>query len=150
MLLLLIVLAGSEPELNKSERVIFNYVNRIREERGLDPLRIDAELQAAARKHCAEMCRSGLRHTRARVFENVASGHRSCNAAVQAWMRSNGHRRNILNPQLEVTGVAAYKAADGTTYYCQQFNTLQPPKPYKYISPRIDQEFKRQVDLVPM
>ena len=127
MLVLLVLLAGSEPELNESERHIFKYVNQIRKDRGLDPLRIDPELQAAARKHCAWMCKNGLRHTSARVFENIASGHRSCNVAVQAWMRSSGHRRNILNPLLEVTGVAAYKAKDGTNYYCQQFNTMQPP-----------------------
>mgnify|MGYP003301468129 CR=1 FL=1 len=39
------------------------------------------------------------------VGENIALGQRSPEQVVQAWMNSDGHRRNIMNVQFEKIGV---------------------------------------------
>ena len=62
-----------------------------------------------------------LQHTRMPVAENIAMGQNSSNEVVRDWMNSSGHRANILNASHTRIGVAAYRTAQGTTYWCQQF-----------------------------
>jgi uncharacterized protein YkwD len=38
--------------------------------------------------------------------ENIAAGHRTAMQAVQGWLKSAGHRRNILNCRMTETGIA--------------------------------------------
>jgi len=38
--------------------------------------------------------------------ENIAAGQKTAAAAVQAWMDSSGHRKNMLNCRLRETGIA--------------------------------------------
>jgi uncharacterized protein YkwD len=54
------------------------------------------------------------------VTENIAMGQSSASEAVADWMRSDGHRANILGSHSQI-GVAMARAADGTVYWCQQF-----------------------------
>jgi uncharacterized protein YkwD len=60
-----------------------------------------------------------LEHTTRGVAENIAMGQSSSSEAVSDWMRSPGHRANILGPYHRV-GAAAYHTPDGTTYWCLQ------------------------------
>ena len=53
--------------------------------------------------------------------ENVAYGYPTGRAVVRAWMRSEGHRRNILNPRFRLLGMAAARDDDGTVYSAQVF-----------------------------
>ena len=55
------------------------------------------------------------------VAENVAYGYDSGRAVVRAWMRSPGHRQNILNPRYRALGVAARRGPDGELYSAQVF-----------------------------
>ncbi len=55
------------------------------------------------------------------VGENVAAGYPTGRAAVKAWMRSPGHRANILRPGYRLLGLAVRTADDGTKYACQVF-----------------------------
>jgi uncharacterized protein YkwD len=47
--------------------------------------------------------------------ENIAAGHPSANDAVQAWMGSEGHRANMLNPAFREAG-GGYAYAANSTY----------------------------------
>ena len=48
--------------------------------------------------------------------ENVAYGYPTGRAVVRGWMRSPGHRANILRPQFRLLGLAARKGSDGRWY----------------------------------
>jgi uncharacterized protein YkwD len=53
--------------------------------------------------------------------ENVAYGYPTGRAVVRAWMRSEGHRHNILDPRFRLLGMAAARDDDGTVYSAQVF-----------------------------
>jgi uncharacterized protein YkwD len=107
---------------------------------GCAPLRLDSRLMLAARAHTAWMAqtrtfshvgRNGSTFvTRIRaagyaspLSENIAWGYRSGADVVTAWMRSPGHRANILNCKAKAVAVAAVYSANGTPYYTQDFGT---------------------------
>lgn len=57
-----------------------------------------------------------------RVGENVAYGFPSGRSVVtRGWMRSAGHRRNILDQQYTVLGIGARRSKSGTWYAAQVF-----------------------------
>ena len=54
--------------------------------------------------------------------ENVAAGYPTGRAVVrQGWMRSPGHRANILEPRFRRVGIAARRGSDGRWYVAQLF-----------------------------
>jgi len=57
------------------------------------------------------------------VGENVAMGYPTGRAAVKGWMRSPGHRANILRPSYRLLGMAVRTAPNGTKYACQVFGS---------------------------
>jgi uncharacterized protein YkwD len=104
------------------EANVVMYTNQERVRCGLPPLTVDKDLVEMARDHTAWMSRSrSLIHSRCMVAENIAMGQPHSSDAVQAWMNSSGHRANILNPCHRRIGVAAFRTASGTIYWCQQF-----------------------------
>jgi uncharacterized protein YkwD len=112
----------AELDLLPIEQNIIHYTNAERKRYGLPPLRIDPRLVRSARRHCAWMTRHrALQHTRQMVAENIAMGYPNSRATVRGWMGSSGHRANILNAGYRFIGVAAYRTASGTVYWCQQF-----------------------------
>lgn len=56
-----------------------------------------------------------------RVAENVAYGYPTGRAVVRAWMKSPGHRANLLNRQHRMLGMAARRGSDGRWYAAQVF-----------------------------
>ena len=57
-----------------------------------------------------------------KVGENVAYGYSSGSWVVRkGWMRSAGHRHNILDSDFALLGVGARQSADGTWYAAQVF-----------------------------
>jgi len=42
-------------------------------------------------------------------------------ASVSGWMESPGHRRNILDPDYNLTAIGAWIAPDGTVYFTEIF-----------------------------
>ncbi len=62
----------------------------------------------------------GCPHT-STAGENIAFGFDSPSALVSAWMHSEGHRANILNPHFHRIGVSGWRATNGTTYATQDF-----------------------------
>lgn len=100
---------------------VLELVNAAREDAGLAALELDPALCGAAQVRAGE-CVSTFSHTRpdgtkyktaiaeAGVVsnytgENVATGHTSAKQVVEAWMRSEGHRANILNEKFTKLGV---------------------------------------------
>jgi len=106
---------------------IFALGNQARAEAGAASLQWDPTLAAAALQHCRMMAASGgISHqyrgepdlsTRAAragahfsvIEENVAMAP-SAAAIHQAWMQSQGHRENLLSPEVDHVGIAVVYA----------------------------------------
>jgi uncharacterized protein YkwD len=109
-------------DINAFEQGIVDRTNAERARFGLPALEIDPALQRQARNHTAWMTNNrSLQHTSAAVGENIGLGQRSAQEIVADWMNSSGHRANILNGSYHKIGAAAYTAADGSIYWCEQF-----------------------------
>lgn len=66
--------------------------------------------------------RSGL--SKGKVSENVASGANLMpDEVVRMWMRSPGHKQNILDSSVLYTGLAAIKDAKGNIFWTQCFSS---------------------------
>lgn len=118
-------------------------MNAERQANGLRLLVWDESLLALARSHSRNMAnekyfshkgRDGsMVHDRAAQFgivkwfgigENIATmrGYDDPAAtAVESWMRSTSHKKNILNGQWQETAIGAAAAEDGTIYFTQVF-----------------------------
>jgi uncharacterized protein YkwD len=57
------------------------------------------------------------------MSENIAWGYRSGAAVVAAWMKSPGHRANIVNCRAKAQGVGVVFAANGNSYITQDFGS---------------------------
>ena len=118
--------------------------NARRAKAGLPPLLENPRLGAAATEHARDMAgRRKMAHkgvdgsspfdrmTREgygfrSAAENVAYGFDDVDSVMAGWMRSPGHRRNILGKFSEI-GVGRATARDGASYWCVTFGT--PPDP---------------------
>lgn len=125
------------------ERKVFELVNAERRARGESTLVWDAELSRMARWHSENMAHQnffnhkgpdgqGLRErSRASgiigfkaLAENLAYNKGFADAAscaVVGWMRSEGHRDNILNAEFTRSGIGVARSADGRIYITQVF-----------------------------
>jgi uncharacterized protein YkwD len=128
--------AGTEPA-RRMERVIFDRVNAERAERGRAPVAWDDTLAALARNWSREMAESGqLEHSDLRevqqrdevsgyvsLGENVfsATGPVPAGTIHAGWMRSPGHRANVLEPGWDRLGVGVVCAEDGSVWATQEF-----------------------------
>jgi uncharacterized protein YkwD len=132
--------AARKPDLARIEREVLARVNRYRKSEGLPELQPDARIAEIARGHSREMAvgRTGFGHggfkgrTQAvasrvpykRMAENVSRHSRDPSeipaVAVERWVDSRGHRRNIEGP-FAMTGVGAALGPDGSVYLTQLF-----------------------------
>ena len=98
--------------------------NESRRQAGLPPVSVDDKLMAAARAKLFDMLKRDYFAHRAPdgrqpwafmraagyrfqvAAENLARGYDDEPALQRAWMKSRGHRANILNPQFTEIGVA--------------------------------------------
>jgi uncharacterized protein YkwD len=107
---------------NSFENEVIRLVNGIRRRAGLSALQPVGGLMDSALNHTRWMARTRrLKHTTANVAENIAVGQSTPSQVVNSWMNSSGHRKNILNPNYKITGVAAVADASGRLYWGQQF-----------------------------
>jgi uncharacterized protein YkwD len=134
-------------DLPTIERQIWEAINAVRQEHALDPLQRHAGLAETARAHSEDMARrdymahrspEGERLTQrvgkrgisyVAVAENLAM-HGGIpdpvGYAVDGWMQSRGHRRNILDPRYTHSGIGAAVSADGRLYITQVFLQAEP------------------------
>ncbi len=114
--------------------------NKARVKAGCKALRVNANLLWSARGHSKYMATTGkFSHTgdgrstfiaRAEAAgynsprsENIAWGYRSANEVVNAWLKSPGHRKNLLDCGAKTFAVGVVYAANGTPYYTQDFGS---------------------------
>lgn len=113
---------------------VLRLVNVQRTGHGLRPVRLGTCLQdRAAQPLAARLSRLGrLQHqdlyavmrrcpTLHSTGENIAMGQRSPAEVMRDWMRSPGHRANILRPGYTRLGVGVSRSASGTSYWVEDF-----------------------------
>ena len=122
-------------QMTNVRQSVVDSVNYHRAQAGRRAVVVDARLTAAAQGHSDHMARErimthigagwtdgGMRISnsgyRWRTWgENVAAGQTTSAEVVAAWMRSPGHRANILRDGVVHIGVAAAKASNGVVYW---------------------------------
>lgn len=129
-LLLALVLALPAPAAADTAQTVLAGVNAARAKAGCAPLRINPKLTAAAKSHARAMAeqnffghtgkdgskfsnrikRQGYSYRAA--AENIAAGQKSASQVLGSWLKSAGHRRNILNCRLKETGIAVIYQPD--------------------------------------
>ncbi|WP_099157624.1 CAP domain-containing protein [Virgibacillus ndiopensis] len=123
-------------QLSQFEQQVVELTNNEREKQGLEPLQIDVELSKVAREKSRDMQAKGYFAHNSPTYgspfdmmkqfgidyrtagENIAKGQRTPEEVVNAWMNSEGHRANILNPEFTHIGVGY--VAEGN-HWTQQF-----------------------------
>lgn len=117
-------------EADAVARDVYVRVNDERRARGLPPLEWHEGLADIARRWSEEMIATTFEHSTAefRVHpefpgtgENIAMGQSSSDVLHVGWMRSDGHRENILNPDYSAIGVGVVCRNDGTMWATQIF-----------------------------
>jgi len=129
-------------EIESLEQQCLDEVNKVRHARRLRPLNFSEELLSVARGYSRRMAEQHFfshndpegRTVRERVDEadirwrivgeNLAYSNGYLNpvaASLRGWMESPGHRRNILEPDYNVTAIGAWIAPDGTVYFTEIF-----------------------------
>lgn len=135
--------------LNEKEKKTFALHNKKRRERNLKPFCVHPQLQEAARAHSEDMIqRDYFSHDtkggetfeeRLKRFgytslagENIAYGsgpYGEPESIMRSWMRSDGHRRNILKGEFREIGVGThtgeFKGFNGVTIYTVDFGVGQ-------------------------
>ena len=123
-----------------SEQILLQSANRERAARGLSPLKWNASLAEAARKHAlllaqknalshqfhgepdlaARAAREGARFSA--IAENVAYGP-SAESLHDQWMKSPPHRANLLDPEMNSVGIAI-SLREGTLFAVEDFSEI--------------------------
>ncbi|WP_077736908.1 CAP domain-containing protein [Bacillus sonorensis] len=118
------------------EKEVVELTNAERKKQGLKPLTLDENLSKVARTKSQDMKDNNYFDHNSPTYgspfdmmkkfgityrtagENIAKGQRTPQEVVKAWMNSEGHRKNIMNPNFTHIGVGYVK--DGN-YWTQQF-----------------------------
>jgi uncharacterized protein YkwD len=137
--------ARGSPDLGDVTHLIVDRTNDFRRGEGREPVGLDPKLSAAARSFAAFMARSDRYGHEADgrtpaqraqeqgyayciILENIASLYSSAgfgaqelaNRAMHGWRQSEGHRRNLLDPEVTEIGVAIAQSGTSGTYYAVQ------------------------------
>lgn len=130
--------APAPSSVSYEERVA-QLVNIERQKNGLQPLTFDKSISNVARLKSKDMADNNyFAHQSPRYGsagdmlrnnginwsawgENIASGQRTPEAVVSAWMNSPGHRANILSTNFGKIGIGYVTNANGTPYWTQMF-----------------------------
>ncbi|MFC4075654.1 CAP domain-containing protein [Salinithrix halophila] len=131
---------SNQPSSMKAiEREVVQLVNQERAKNRLKPLRADGKLSSVARDKSKDMIannyfshdsptygspfdmmkRYGIRYSTA--AENIAGGQSTAKKVMEGWMNSEGHRANILNPDLTTIGVGYARGGSYGHYWTQMF-----------------------------
>lgn len=117
---------SAQSDTSVMEKQVLAYVNEYRVQNGLKPFEWSDELGDVARAHSKDMAdnnffshtnlsgqtpfdrmdKAGIKYTAA--AENIAAGKKDAKSVVESWINSDGHRANILNPELNKLGVGCY------------------------------------------
>ncbi|MFI9205953.1 CAP domain-containing protein [Streptomyces sp. NPDC053048] len=117
--------------------LVLSLVNAERAKAGCRPLRASSKLNRLAQSMSDDMARRGFfdhtdpdgrspwdRAARRGIKnlggENIARGHPDAHTVMEAWMRSSGHRANILNCDYRSIGVGVHHGGNGP-WWTQDF-----------------------------
>ncbi|UII58630.1 CAP domain-containing protein (plasmid) [Cytobacillus spongiae] len=123
-------------QLSQYEQKVVELTNQERAKQGLPALKVDPELSKVAREKSRDMQANnyfshdsptygspfdmmkqfGIQYNSA--GENIAMGQTTPEEVVQAWMNSDGHRKNILSSNFTHIGVGY---VENGNYWTQQF-----------------------------
>jgi uncharacterized protein YkwD len=119
------------------ENEVLQLVNQHRTDMGLQPLQMDTLITTAALQHSVDMANgtvpfghdgfdertggimSKIKPSNA-AAENVALGDTSAAEAVDLWLHSPGHKKNIEG-NYNLTGIGIVKSPSGDLYFTQIF-----------------------------
>ncbi|MCY8041521.1 CAP domain-containing protein [Bacillus spizizenii] len=118
------------------EKKVVELTNAERQKQGLKPLQIDETLSKSARAKSQDMKDKNYFDHQSPTYgspfdmmksfgisyktagENIAKGQKTPEEVVKAWMNSEGHRKNILNPNFTHIGVGYVESGN---IWTQQF-----------------------------
>lgn len=121
------------------EQKVVELVNVERQKAGLPALKLDAAISNVARIKSKDMADNNYFAHQSPTYgsagdmlskfgikwsawgENIASGQKTPEAVVTAWMNSSGHRANILSSNYSRIGVGYVTNSNGTPYWTQMF-----------------------------
>lgn len=142
LLLVLHVAAIAAPRGERQiEKEIFQLINEYREKNGLEPLQYSDAVADIAERHSRRMANKDVPfgHTgfqdrynalkkelpdMTAGAENVAYGADDAAEAVELWLHSAGHKKNIRG-NFTHTGISVVRDSDGRLYFTQLFVKLQ-------------------------
>ncbi len=125
-------------DLSQDEKLLLELINKERANANLSPLEADTELMKVARVKANDMSQNnyfshysptyGSPFDMMRQFgitfkaaaENIA-GNSTVQGAVTSWMKSEGHRNNIMNGNYNYTGIGIAKSNKYGYVYVQMF-----------------------------
>ncbi len=122
--------APAASQVSAFEQQVVDLTNQERAKQGLPALKLDTELSKVAKEKSLDMKKNGyFSHTSPNygspfdmmnrsAGENIAMGQGSPEEVVNAWMNSEGHRKNILSSSFTHIGVG--HVAEGN-YWTQMF-----------------------------
>jgi hypothetical protein len=134
LLAIVVVTALTATALTDQGHEAVHLANLERQKHGLPPLKLAEREDAAARWMAADLARRNVcSHTdslgrgfgeRARQFgiasaagENCAAGHPDAKSVIAGWMKSPGHRANMLKPESVLVGVGYAAGTQGFRHY---------------------------------
>lgn len=121
------------------EQKVVELVNVERQKAGLSALTLDSQMSNVARLKSKDMADKNYFAHQSPTYgsagdmlsqfgiqwsawgENIASGQRTPEAVVTAWMNSPGHRANIMSTNFSRIGVGYVTNSNGTPYWTQMF-----------------------------
>lgn len=126
-------------DFSSYQQQVLDLVNAERAKRGISALTLDSSLSSVATKKSQDMVNKNYFDHTSPTYgspfdmmkqfgisyrtagENIAKGQKTPQEVVAAWMNSEGHRKNILNPNFTNLGVGIAKDSNKTTYWTQMF-----------------------------
>ncbi|MBQ3379688.1 MAG: hypothetical protein IJG50_07500 [Clostridia bacterium] len=127
---------SAQSAVSETEREVVRLTNEIRASYGLAELSLNEDLSRVARSKAEDMAKYGYFSHESPTYgspfdmmrafgiefvsagENIAMGYKSAEAAVNAWMNSEGHRANILDPSYTEIGVGYW---ENGSFWSQMF-----------------------------
>jgi len=130
---------NSNSSVSSYEKQVVDLVNAERAKNGLSALTLDSSVSNVARTKSKDMATNnyfshtsptyggagdmlkqfGIKYTA--YGENIASGQKTPQEVVTAWMNSSGHRANILASDFTKIGVGYATDSSGKAYWTQMF-----------------------------
>lgn len=121
-------------------------INQLRAQKGVPPLVVDAELTGIGRRWAQHMAEAGqishnpnyaseVHQDWGKLGENVGMGP-DVDTLFDAFVRSAGHYRNLVDPDFNRVGVGVAFAPDGTLFTAHQFMMLRASQPAPAPAPQ--------------